>query len=351
MVRLHACSKSHPVLRIILSVLFLSPSLSTAVHGATGTSTLSNPTVSFATAGTKQVTFQVCNSYGCTSVTRNVVVLDPMPHILSSSIPVLVGVGQAVPLQDSATGRPPLSHRWIFSNGGADQVVTGAPATWTAPATPGVYAAHLEVINADGSASTVPVTVTVVPSTFVDVPPTYWAWKFIENVYSRGIFAACLASPLSFCPESNVTRGEMASLILRAKMGSAYTPPPCVTPKFSDVPCSDPRAPWVNDLVARGVTAGCGGGNYCPDAPITREQMAVFLLVSKEGAGYSPDTACLSAPFNDVPCYSTFAIWVRELVTRGVTAGCGGGNYCPANTVTRGQMSVFVSTMFNLPPP
>lgn len=350
MVRFHDRSMSHAFFRIVLPAFVLLVSFATAARA--GTSNLKNPTVSFSTAGTKQVILSACNEYGCTSVTRNVVVLDPMPKIQSASIPLLVGVGQAVSLQDAATGRPPLTHRWVFSNGvSADQVVTGSPAIWTAPAVPGIYTAHLEVSNTDGTASSLPVVVTVVPSTFVDVPPTYWAWKFVENVYARGIFPACLDVPLSFCPESNVTRGEMALLILRAKMGSAYTPPPCVTARFADVPCSDPRAPWVNELVARGVTAGCGNGNYCPDNPITREQMAVFLLVAKEGAGYTPDTACLTAPFNDVPCYSSFAIWVRELVARGVTAGCGGGSYCPSNTVNRAQMSVFISTMFNLPPP
>jgi len=349
MVRFHDRSMSHAIFRIILPAFFLL--LSSAVAVRAGTSNLKTPTISFTTAGTKQVTLTVCNEYGCTPVTKTVVVLDPMPKILGATIPALVGVGQAVSLQDSATGRPPLTHKWVFSDGITNQSVTGSPATWTAPATPGIYTAHLEVSNADGTATSLPVAVTVVPSTFVDVPPTYWAWKFVENVYNRGIFPACLDTPLSFCPESNVTRGEMALLILRAKMGSAYTPPPCVTARFADVPCSDPRASWINELVVRGVTAGCGNGNYCPDSPVTREQMAVFLLVAKEGAGWSPNTACLSAPFNDVPCYSSFAIWVRELVNRGVTAGCGGGNYCPANTVNRAQMSVFISTMFNLPPP
>jgi hypothetical protein len=46
---------------------------------------------------------------------------------------------------------------------------------------------------------------------------------------------------------------------------------------FADVPASDGAFPFVEALVASGVTAGCGGGNYCPDAPLTRRQMAVFL--------------------------------------------------------------------------
>ena len=46
---------------------------------------------------------------------------------------------------------------------------------------------------------------------------------------------------------------------------------------FNDVPTSDPAFQFIEALVASGVTAGCGGGNYCPDAPLTRRQMAVFL--------------------------------------------------------------------------
>jgi hypothetical protein len=49
------------------------------------------------------------------------------------------------------------------------------------------------------------------------------------------------------------------------------------SPTFSDVPASDPGFQYIEALVASGVTAGCGGGNYCPDAGLTRRQMAVFL--------------------------------------------------------------------------
>jgi hypothetical protein len=53
--------------------------------------------------------------------------------------------------------------------------------------------------------------------------------------------------------------------------------PAPVTATFGDVPTSDPAFQWIEALVASGITAGCGSGNYCPDAPLTRRQMAVFL--------------------------------------------------------------------------
>jgi hypothetical protein len=53
--------------------------------------------------------------------------------------------------------------------------------------------------------------------------------------------------------------------------------PPPGSPSFNDVPPSDPAFQYIEALVASGVTAGCGGGNYCPDSALTRRQMAVFL--------------------------------------------------------------------------
>jgi hypothetical protein len=53
--------------------------------------------------------------------------------------------------------------------------------------------------------------------------------------------------------------------------------PAPATATFGDVPTSHPFFPFVEALVASGITAGCGGGNYCPDAPLTRGQMAAFL--------------------------------------------------------------------------
>ncbi len=53
--------------------------------------------------------------------------------------------------------------------------------------------------------------------------------------------------------------------------------PAPMLPTFNDVPTSDPAFQYIEALVDSGITAGCGGGNYCPDTPVTRRQMAVFL--------------------------------------------------------------------------
>ena len=49
------------------------------------------------------------------------------------------------------------------------------------------------------------------------------------------------------------------------------------SPTFGDVPTNHPFFQYIEALAASGITGGCGSGNYCPDTPVTRGQMAVFL--------------------------------------------------------------------------
>jgi len=53
--------------------------------------------------------------------------------------------------------------------------------------------------------------------------------------------------------------------------------PPPGTPSFADVPVTDAAWPHIEALAASGITAGCGTGNFCPGATLTRRQMAIFL--------------------------------------------------------------------------
>jgi hypothetical protein len=74
--------------------------------------------------------------------------------------------------------------------------------------------------------------------------------------------------------------------------------------------------------------------------------MAVFLLKSEHGSGYMPPD-CIGV-FGDVACPSTFAPWIEQLAAEGITAGCGGGNYCPNDPNIRGQMAVFLSKTYGM---
>jgi len=142
-----------------------------------------------------------------------------------------------------------------------------------------------------------------------------------------------------YCPNAAVRRDQMAVFLLKIINGASYLPPNCVG-QFPDVTCPGLFSDWIEDLATAGITAGCGGGNYCPLLAVTRAQMAVFLLKAEHGAAYTPP-ACQGL-FGDVPCPSLFADWIEQLSVEGITTGCGTGIFCPALPITRAQMAVFL---------
>ncbi len=197
------------------------------------------------------------------------------------------------------------------------------------------------------------------PSTLVATLPAAWLADFgdvpqgnlfhgdVEKIFRAGITAGCGGG--NYCPAAPVTRAQMAVFLLKAEHGSAYAPPAC-TGVFGDVPCPGPFTDWIEQLAAEGITAGCGGGNYCPASAVTRQQMAVFLLKTEHGAPYVPP-ACTGI-FQDVPCPGPFTDWIEELYAEAITGGCQASPllYCPTSPVNRGQMATFLSKTFMLGP-
>ena len=110
---------------------------------------------------------------------------------------------------------------------------------------------------------------------------------------------------------------------------------------FVDVPPDNLFHDDVVKLVASQVTAGVGGGLYGINDPVKRQAMAVFVLKAEHGICYTPPP-CTAGVFADVPCPSPFADWIEAMFAEGVTGGCGGGNFCPLDTVRRDQMAPFL---------
>lgn len=183
---------------------------------------------------------------------------------------------------------------------------------------------------------------------FADVHPSYWSKSWIERLYNAGVTGGCGKNPLVYCPSASVTRDQMAVFILRSLRGDTYVPPEATGTVFSDVPSSHWAANWIEALQAEGITGGCGGGRYCPSQPVTRAEMAVFLLRATHGSTFIPPTAS-GTKFTDIPSNHWAAAWIEQLAAEGITGGCGGGKYCPNTPVTRGQMAVFLVETFNLP--
>src|SRR5262245_66442183 len=139
----------------------------------------------------------------------------------------------------------------------------------------------------------------------------------------------------------------MAVFLVRSGFGAVFRPPKAGGRLFSDVACGSFAADEIEWIANLGITAGCGSGAYCGGSAVTREQMAVFLLKTIEGSDYVPPPA--QGVFDDVPASDPFAPWIEEIAARGIAAGCGGGNYCPDDATTRGQMAAFLSASFFVP--
>jgi S-layer homology domain len=78
--------------------------------------------------------------------------------------------------------------------------------------------------------------------------------------------------------KNGMTREEMTLTL--AKALDVFQPPACVpgSEMFNDVPASSPFCPFIEELSRRGITGGCAPGLFCPGDPVTRQQMAVFLV-------------------------------------------------------------------------
>ncbi len=146
-------------------------------------------------------------------------------------------------------------------------------------------------------------------------------------------FTPAPPAPL-YCPDAFVRRDQMAVFLLKTEHGPAYEPPTCAG-IFSDVACPSLFANWIEDLASEGITAGCGGGGFCPLSPITRGQMAVFLLKTEHGSSHTPPPC--TGVFPDVPCSLAFAPWIEELASEGITAGLRRRQFLPRQTPSRAR--------------
>lgn len=178
---------------------------------------------------------------------------------------------------------------------------------------------------------------------FLDVPPSHSFYEFIGKLSARSVTLGCDAG--NYCPDAEVTRAQMAAFIIRA-LGD-FNPPTPATQRFLDVPPSNGFYAFIDQLAVRQITLGCGGGNYCPADNVTRAQMAAFIIRALHEPGYVPPPPAMQR-FADVPPTNLFYAYIEEMAVRGITLGCGGGNYCPADNVTRAQMAAFLVRAFGL---
>lgn len=147
----------------------------------------------------------------------------------------------------------------------------------------------------------------------------------------EGITAGCATN--RYCPNASVTREQMASFVRRAGDVAASS-----VDRFTDDNTSMHEAD-INAIAADGITGGCTATRYCPRNPVTREQMASFLVralgLPASGRDYFTDDEG-----------SQHETAINALAAAGVTGGCAERRYCPTATVTRGQMAAFLHRGF-----
>jgi hypothetical protein len=203
---------------------------------------------------------------------------------------------------------------------------------------------------------------------FNDVPavPMHWAFHQIEAMLRLGITGGCSAAPPLYCPNSPVTRGQMAKFICVA---AGKTGLDSLTATFADVPKTHMFYGFVERLAhaaSWGGLAPTGGCRvegstkyYCPNDPVTRAQMAKFLCIANGKTAYNKPTPT----FTDVPASHSFYGWIERLADAAswggtaVTSGCGcpgtyppGSKcYCPSANNTRAEMAVFLLRAFGIP--
>jgi len=132
-----------------------------------------------------------------------------------------------------------------------------------------------------------------------------------------------------FCPNSPVSRGQLATFLVRA-----LDLPPVAEDYFDDDDGTTHEAS-INSLAAAGITDGCGAGRYCPDTLVRRDQMATFL---SRALAFAPTDTNFFVDDDG----SIHEPNINRVAAMSVTTGCAPSMYCPDDRVTRGQMAAFL---------
>lgn len=130
--------------------------------------------------------------------------------------------------------------------------------------------------------------------------------------------------------------------------GNSISRAGAATATFNDVPTTNIFYTEISNIAYRQITLGCGGGFYCPNDFVTRGQMAAFIIRSL--GEFDPPTPPTQR-FADVLPNDQFYAFIDRMAALGITLGCGGGNYCPNDFVTRGQMAAFIIRGVGIPNP
>jgi Ca2+-binding RTX toxin-like protein len=168
-------------------------------------------------------------------------------------------------------------------------------------------------------------------TTFTDTAASAHA-DAIEIAAAAGI-AAGTGDGTTFAPQADVTRGQMATFLMRA----LELPEATASAGFSDVADGDTHKKAIEAVAAAGITTGKGDGTFAPKADVTRGQMATFLMRALD----LPE-ATTPASFSDVPEDHAHKKGIDAVKAAGITMGRSDGTFDPNGSVSREQMATFI---------
>ena len=147
-------------------------------------------------------------------------------------------------------------------------------------------------------------------------------WPYPGRLYSEGISAGCRLDPLRYCPDSPVTREQMASFLVRA-----FDLEEATAAGFSDVDEEGVHAGAIDALAASGVTAGCSADPllFCPYDSVTRGQMATFLV--RAMSLWFPQDASELIDCEDFPTRADAQVFLDRYKAYGDFAGLDDGQF------------------------
>ncbi|MYC84283.1 MAG: hypothetical protein F4X18_02050 [Acidimicrobiia bacterium] len=163
----------------------------------------------------------------------------------------------------------------------------------------------------------------------------------IAALRRAAVAEGCDHYSLYFCPNDPAKRLDAAIVLARA----ARLPRPEAPYRlnFEDVPDSFPHSREVYALAEAGITAGCAANRFCPDKPLTRGEMATFLMRALDLA---PLDSFGGRRFDDVPASSIHSGAIHAIAAEGITVGCSKTSFCPRRPLTRGEMATLLARAF-----
>ena len=198
-----------------------------------------------------------------------------------------------------------------------------------------------------------------VPPIFNDVPATSQYFDYISLLSTKGITAGCQANPPLYCPDTPVTRAQMATLLIStmeninhagASLPLTYTLAPAY---FTDAPTTNPYFAFIQRLADLGITKGCqlSPPLFCTESSITQGQMAVFVIEAwLQSNGFSSFTYTQTPYFTDVPSTNIYFAFVQKMRDLGFRTGCSPTTYCVDAAVSRAEMApMLLRSLFGAP--